>query len=105
MDNASLAFCIETHRRALRHVDPGGQKSAAGEVQGRRSQGSSPAGYSESGQHRGFCVEVRQLKSRKSGGVRRRRGNCASEVCDGSRNDSGRRTIEVADEDPKLVCG
>jgi hypothetical protein len=105
MNNAGLAFCIETHRRALGHVDPGGQESAAGEVESRRSQGSSPAGNSESGQHRGFCVEVRQLKSRKSGEVRRRQGNCASEFCGGSRNDRGRRAIEVADEDPKLVCG
>jgi hypothetical protein len=72
MDSATLLFCIKTHRRALGHVDPGREESSAAEVEGRRSQGSSPAGNSESGQHCGFCVEVRQLKSRKSGGVRRR---------------------------------
>lgn len=71
MTRPVLILCMKTYRRALGHVDPGGQKSAAGEVEGRRSQGSSPAGNSESGQHHGFCVEVRQLKSRKSGGVRR----------------------------------
>lgn len=100
-----MVCCMVTHRRALGHVDPGGQKSAAGEAEGRRAQGSSPAGNSKSGQHRGFCVEVRQLKSRKSGGVGRGGGNCASEVCDGSRIKSGRRAIEVPDEDQKLVCG
>lgn len=106
MDSASFVILHETHRRTLGHVDPGGQKSTAGEVQGRRSQGSSPAGNSEGGQHGGgFCGEARQLKSWKNGGAWRRRGNCASEVCEKSRNESDKRAIEAPDDDVKLVCG